>query len=321
MARADLLIDIVAAARGGDSELLERAVHALAAEERANQHQVLADRLEGALRRNGTPNAGPELASDPNGLFSIRSPRRRLNEMVLPPAVRRICGEFIEEHHRAELLRSHGLEPRNRVLLIGPPGNGKTTLAEAIAEALVVPMVMLRYDSIIGSYLGETARQLGAVFAFVRSRRCVLFIDEFDAIAKERGDVHETGEIKRVVSSLLLLIDDVPSHVVVVAASNHPELLDRASWRRFQVQLQLPQPTRTAVGEWLGLFQTRMTPGFRMPHTLLAERLAGASFAEIEEFAMSALRRWILDGPDADSLKIARRLLADWQRRPRVGSR
>ena len=107
----------------------------------------------------------------------------------------------------------------------------------------------MRYESVIASYLGETAVRLSRLFDQVRTRRCVLFFDEFDVVGKERRDVHETGEIKRVVSSLLLQIDDLPSHVVVVTATNHPELLDRAVWRRFQLRLNLPAPTLSLAEE------------------------------------------------------------------------
>ena len=131
-------------------------------------------------------------------------------------------------------MRSHGLQPRHRVLLAGPPGNGKTALAEAIAEALALPFLIVRYEALIGSFLGETAQRLAQLFAFARTLPCVLFFDEFDVVGKERGDAHETGEIKRVVSNLLLQIDALPSHVIAVAATNHSELLDSAVWRRFQ---------------------------------------------------------------------------------------
>jgi SpoVK/Ycf46/Vps4 family AAA+-type ATPase len=148
------------------------------------------------------------------------------------------------------VLRAAGLEPRHRILLIGPPGNGKTSLAEGVAEALLVPLLIVRYEEVIGSFLGETASRLAAVFQVARSRRCVLFFDEFDTVAKERGDEHETGEIKRVVSSLLLQVDAVPSHAVVVVASNRPELLDRAVHRRFELRLELPLPGRAARTAW-----------------------------------------------------------------------
>src|SRR5262249_50918218 len=149
--------------------------------------------------------------------------------------------------HRVEILRSYGLEPRHRVLLAGAPGNGKTSLAEGLAQAMMVPLIVPRYDGLIASYLGETASRLRKLFDHFRTKACVLFFDEFDTLGKERGDEHETGEIKRVVSSLLLQIDDLPSHVVVVTATNHPELLDRAVWRRFQLRFELPAPNRAQI--------------------------------------------------------------------------
>jgi hypothetical protein len=212
VARADLILGLVCAARGHDDAALRSTVEALIAEEREKHHHVLADRLEDALRRNGSP--GPSLADlEPATGIEVLSPHRALSSLILPEAVRVACHELIEEHGHIEVLRAHALEPRHRVLVVGPPGNGKTSLAEALAEALYLPLVRIRYEAVVGSFLGETAARLAKVFDFARTRRCVLFLDEFDAIAKERGDEHETGEIKRVVSSLLLLVDELPSHV------------------------------------------------------------------------------------------------------------
>jgi adenylate kinase family enzyme len=320
MARADLILEVVAAARQGNRQLLESAVHALAAEERSNQHHVLADRLESTLRQNGDVFHTLSLQTEPALDFLMPlSPRRSLRDLVLPHLVRRVVEELIAEHHRAEVLRAHGVEPRHRVILVGPPGNGKTSLAEALAEGMLVELFALRYETIIGSYLGETARRLQAAFDLVRGRHCVLFIDEFDAIAKERGDLHETGEIKRVVSSLLLQIDSAPSHVVIVAATNHPELLDRASWRRFQIRLSLPMPSQSAIAEWLRQFEkrsrVRLTPGA----VALAHQLRGSSFAEVEEFATSVLRHWILDQPDSRMSQIVAHQLAEKRAQPAAG--
>ena len=222
------------------------------------------------------------------------TPRKRFDDLFLSDLCEKACHELIEEQHRAGLLRSHNLEPRHRVLLVGPPGNGKTSLAEAIAEALAVQFFVVRYDAIIGSFLGETATRLRRVFDYARTTPCVLFFDEFDAVGKERGDVNETGEIKRVVTSLLMQIDDLPSYTVVIAASNHSELLDRAVWRRFQLRLELPAPTRAQIRRYLEVFANGMDEPLGTRPEKMAESLGKVSYAEAEEFCYGVRRRHAL---------------------------
>ncbi|MFO0591294.1 MAG: ATP-binding protein [Polyangiaceae bacterium] len=314
MARSDLLISLVRAGAQGDKPAFTRTVEAIIAEERARQHNVLADRLAENLRVSGVERRfdAPRPTFDMSGFLHELTPRRELEELLLPDVAQVAMQEIIEEHQRVDLLRAHGLEPRHRVLLAGPPGNGKTTLAEAIATALLVPLLVVRYEGVIASYLGETAVRIGRLFEYARARRCVLFFDEFDAVAKERGDVHETGEIKRVVSSLLLQVDALPSHVVVVAATNHAELLDRAVWRRFQLRIALPKPNSPQVEEWFRRFEIRA--GFRLgiPTKTLAERLKGLSFAELEDFGADVQRRYVLGLPSAEPTAIVRERLAQW---------
>jgi SpoVK/Ycf46/Vps4 family AAA+-type ATPase len=294
VARADLLVHLVRAARERDESELRRAVESMIAEEREKQHHLLAERLEEALRAASPRIEDDRPAATPQG-FAVMAPRFRLDDLVLPEKAREAVDEVIEEQQRTEVLRAYGLEPRHRLLLLGPPGNGKTSLAEAVAEALLLPLVVVRYEEVIGSYLGETAARLASVFAFARTRRCVLFFDEFDALAKERGDEHETGEIKRVVSSLLLQIDALPSHAVVVAASNHAELLDRAVHRRFQVRLELPLPGKVARIAWF----ERLTSTFEEPTGMTPETFArktgGASFSQLRDLADDIRRRHVLE--------------------------
>ena len=307
MARADLLVDIVKAGAEGNQELFRKTLEALVAEERGKQHNVLANQLAAHLRVNGGATRSARILPEANGdrtAVAEVHPRRSLASLVLPAIVREACNELVEEHHRADLLRSHGLEPRHRILLSGPPGNGKTTLAEALAFELSVPLYVVRYESIIGSYLGETAVRLAKLFAQVRTERCVVFFDEFDVVGKERGDVHETGEIKRVVSSLLLQVDQLPSHVVVVAATNHSELLDRAAWRRFQVRVSLPVPTEKQRADWLRQFEERAGFSLNHSHASLAKSLGAISFAELELFALDVQRRYVLALPDGDAKAI-----------------
>jgi ATPase family associated with various cellular activities (AAA) len=313
MARADLLIDLVRAARSGADEDLRRIVEAVIAEEESNQHHILADRLRQAMRVNGHQSSLPSGAGDvPEGL-QLRTPRSELGDLVLPQDIVAQVLELVEEQRRIELLRAHGLEPRHRVLVLGAPGTGKTTLAEALAEALLAPLAILRYEAVIDSFLGETGSRLAQVFAWARTRRCVLLLDEFDAIAKERGDEHETGEIKRVVSTLLMLVDELPSHVVVVAASNHPELLDRAAGRRFELTLRLPQPTPASRREWWTHYLATL------PHTItpsaktLAERTPVTNFAELEDLGQD-IRRQLVLRPESSPTRVVNERVARWRK-------
>lgn len=316
MARADLLVDLVRAGAEGDQPSFRKALERLVVEERDKQHHVLADRLAEHLRLNGkrTGTIGRLSREAGSALFERVAPRRRLGDLSLSRSVRETCRELLEEHQRADLLRAHNLEPRHRVLLAGPPGNGKTSLAEAIASELAVPLLVVRYESLIGSFLGETAARLATLFNQVQSHRCVLFFDEFDVVGKERGDVHETGEIKRVVSSLLLQVDALPSHVVVAAATNHPELLDRAAWRRFQVRLDLQPPDREATEAWLLRLEDELGSLGQAP-AAIADRLYGLSFADLEQFALDVKRRYILTMPEANLEAIVRSRLSQWSER------
>ncbi|MBF0097072.1 MAG: AAA family ATPase [Magnetococcales bacterium] len=319
MARADLLLDIVKAGAEGDQELFRRALEAMITEERSKQHKILADRLAEHLTINGKSFRPMRTThAVPNGevkFYHEVLPRRGFNDLLLPPLVQQSCMELVEEHNRRDLLRAHNLEPRNRILLVGPPGNGKTSLAEALAQELGSPLLVVRYESIIGSYLGETAVRLAKLFAQARTQRCVLFFDEFDVIGKERGDVHETGEIKRVVSSLLLQIDQLPSHVVIVTATNHSELLDRAVWRRFQLRFDLPAPSKGQRMAWLQMFENRSGLQLGYSHDHLAKRLAGLSFAELEQFALDVQRRYVLTMPGAEPRNIVSECLKQWTNR------
>lgn len=269
------------------------------ADERAKNHHIVADRLQRAL--SAIPITPPALTSAQahnanNGRDTILElePRLRLDELILPLPVCESGRQLVEEHARADVLRAHGYEPRHRILLSGPPGNGKTSFAEGVAEALALPFFIVRYDALIGSYLGETNARLRRLFDYVRTRPSVLFFDEFDAIGKERGDTHETGEIKRVVSFLLQQIDQLPSYVIVIAATNHGELLDRAVWRRFQMRLSFPSPDRMLIAAFLDRIIEQWPERPRLQTSRIAGKLGRASYAEALDFCQNVRRRQIL---------------------------
>ena len=299
MARSDLIINLVKASVNGDTVEARATAEAIAADERAKKHTGVAERITRALQNtttvNGNGQARPGIRTrDGSGGIQRREPHRAMSALYLEESVRNACVELVEEQRRADLLRAHGLEPRHRILLAGPPGNGKTSLAEALAYELALPLFTVRYEAVVTSYLGETAQRLRRLFDYVRTEPCVLFFDEFDAIGKERGDTHETGEIKRVVTTLLLQLDDLPSYCVLVGATNHPELLDRATWRRFELRLNLDTPPPKLMlsyfADQLDMFDGQ--PGYTAKR--LFESVAPQNFSEAEDFFLDVRRRFVL---------------------------
>ena len=318
MARSDLIIDLVRAGVSGNPDAVRATAEKVAAEERAKRHSGVADRIDRALRMSPSPSLQKQnkpglRVRDGGGGILKREPSRPLSSLYLAPPVRLACEELIEEQMRSDVLRANGLEPRHRLLLSGPPGNGKTSLAEAIAFELALPLFTVRYDTVITSYLGETAQRLRRLFDYVRTEPCVLFFDEFDAIGKERGDLHETGEIKRVVTTLLLQLDDLPSYNVLIGATNHPELLDRATWRRFQLRLAVGRPDAEQMERY---FADKLAElGGKVGYTAkrLRAEIDPGSFSEAERFFDDVRRRVALDQGQRGLRTVVRNRVKAWK--------
>lgn len=329
MARADLLCELIKNGLEENELGFRKVAEAICADERGKQHGILADKIEELLKNSKSNSKRGDSFTTPslmrktqkeNMLFIEKEPKKRLEQLVLPSSVLEACRGLIEEQLRADLLRSYGVEPRSKVLLIGPPGNGKTSLAEAIAESLMLPLYTVRYEGIVGSYLGETASNLAKLFEYIRTRPCVLFFDEFETLGKERGDMHETGEIKRVVSSLLLHIDALPSYVIAIGATNHDNLLDQAAWRRFQIRVELPKPTRSNLEKWFSNFEREKGFKFGFETSTLAKKTLGFSYAEVEELALEIYRQYILSLPEANVRTIADRVIKLWNTQKKIRS-
>lgn len=320
MARADLILDLIKNSFVGNKYQFKKVVEAMIAEERSKQHLQLADKLQmelDAMLRSadkdiqGRNVASAAVAPVVNNFLQEIAVRKSFDDMVLPSVVKKLTEELIEEQFRSDVLRSYSLEPRHKIMLVGEPGTGKTSYAEALAERLMIPLYVVRYDALIGSYLGETAMRLRQLFDFVSTRKCILFFDEFDTIGKERGDSHELGEIKRVVSSLLMMTDSLPSYTIVIGASNHAELLDRAVWRRFQIRIELPMPDKSNIKQWLELFASKYALNFQYDLSKLATELEGYNFGDIETFALTVMRRHVLALPDNNVKDIVKTELAN----------
>lgn len=300
----------------GDRQALQRTMEAIrAAEARSKGTPLTAhiDQPSVAQAQISAPALPPPIAEL---VFDVL-PRRRLDDLVLPEGVKGAIEEFIFEFSHAALLRSHSIEPRHTLLLVGPPGNGKTSLAEAIAAELSMPLLSVRYDAIVDSFLGETANRFRRLIDYASRNPSILFFDEFDAVGKERSDAQETGEIKRVVSSLLVQMDRLPSHSVVVCATNHPELLDRAVWRRFEVRLEVPMPGPSELCAWFTKFEKSIGSSTGISAKEFTDCMMGESMSEVEAFTLDVRRKLVLSKGALTPSAAIREVLSRWQKRLR----
>lgn len=301
MSRADLLKKMFQSYERGDDSGFRSAAGEVIAEERKKKHDILADQLEGILdkRRGSRPLQVASLKPLPKGrddlpLLTLENPFRAFGDLVLRDQCRSELLELIREFRSSSALRAHGLRARSRLLFIGPPGCGKSVTAEALALELGIPLAKVHLATVVSSFLGETSRNLEAIFSFCEQGSWVILFDEFDALAKERGDKAEHGELKRVVTAFLQLLDEFRGDSVIVAATNHPALLDEAVWRRFDEVLDFPLPTQGQVRQLLELKLRGSRHRFSLVE--MAKRMKGLSHAEVEIVCQYALRKVVLSG-------------------------
>jgi SpoVK/Ycf46/Vps4 family AAA+-type ATPase len=294
MTTANNVYALASAALAGNRERVVSMCRIIAANEKITSS--LKQDIEKLLNR--IPNQSSELIpADLRGMVMHVTPSLSLENVVLPTGVRNELDAFLEERTHADLIHSAGLSAPSRLLLSGPPGNGKTTLAGAIAGHLGIPFFVVDFSTVLSSFMGETGGKLAKLFRGVSTQPCVLFIDEMDTVLSERSNPRGTdvGEISRVVSTLLLEIDRLPDNVVLIGATNHAEMLDRAVVRRFDHHWQLPALDRDGLRNWLHAFAGRVpsVPVIEQADMLLQEA-DGVSVSEFERRAEAWCRRWIV---------------------------
>ncbi len=242
-----LLLDLIAAFKKNDKLTIDSIIKQLIDNAEKRKQYQLAKRLRQVYTlpsqdsstsffQSSSFNNAP---ANENKLFEIRKSKITGEDIILSKVNRNVLSEIVNNFNKRDLLKEHGLSNDSRLILHGPPGTGKTLFAYVLAGELNLPIYHVYLDSLVSSFLGETGKNLKVIFEEASKKECVLLLDEFDAIAKHRDDAQELGELKRVVTVLLQNIDELKSHTILVAATNHAHLLDPAVWRRFEYSLKM----------------------------------------------------------------------------------
>jgi SpoVK/Ycf46/Vps4 family AAA+-type ATPase len=233
-----------------------------------------------------------------NGLALLeeRPVVREEKDIILSDSAQSVLDEILMEHNRADVLRSYGMQPAQKLLFCGPPGCGKTLVAEVIANSLSLPLILVRLDSVISSFLGETAANLRKVFDYIASQPVVALFDEFDALTKDRGDSADHGELKRSVNAVLQMMDGYRGESILIATTNYETLLDKAVWRRFDEIVRLEMPNLEQIKRLLALKLSGIRRNFEPDDGQIASLFKGMSHADIERVLRRAVKEMILSG-------------------------
>lgn len=305
MASGDLLRKLFRSYAKHDDAAFRIALQEIVEEERAKNHRLLASDLEkillsgnGHYNNNWSAHSAREVPKDrerDTPLLDVEAYYYDWDRLVLSARGLGALQQLAEEVRSRDILATANLKPKQRVLFYGPPGCGKTLAAKVMAGVLSYPLVTVRFDAIVSSYLGETAANLRKVFDFIKCGQWIVLFDEFDAIGKDRDNPFEHGELKRVVNTLLQLMDAYRGESLLIAATNHEGLLDPAVWRRFESVINFGVPAQQDVVLLLRLF-LRGFDSSKLNFRTIARRLKGATGADVELVAVQAARYAVLSG-------------------------
>lgn len=315
MASADQLKALLQSHLEGDENRFYSVAMQVAAHEAKRGHGKLAEELRALVdqaksRRAAVTGNSPDSKtvpiSKPRGelanLLSVSYPKSRLGDMVLNNELALQLERIIrEQRHAAEIL-SHGLSPRRKLLLVGPPGTGKTMTASVLAGELGLPLFQVRLDGLITKFMGETAAKLRQIFESTHHARGVYFFDEFDAIGSQRSLANDVGEVRRILNSFLQMIEQDDSHSLIIGATNHPDILDNALFRRFDDLLHYELPDETHIASVLKSRLSRLAIK-NISWKRLASKSLGLSYAELTRAADEVLKTALIERAEKISEK------------------
>ncbi|MGM1054493.1 MAG: AAA family ATPase [Bacteroidota bacterium] len=312
MAAAEQIKSLIKSFSEGDDSRFYATAMQIAAAEARKGHQDLAEELkkliqdskkskinESALKRLPINAAQKEL----NDLLEFSRPDDKLKDMVLSIKLKKTIQRILDEQRQIEKLRQHNLFPRKKILLTGPPGCGKTMTARVISNELSIPLFVIRLDGLISRYMGESIAKLRLVFDTMKEFRAVYLFDEFDSIGTTRSQGNEVGEIKRVLNSFLLQIEKDDSNSLIIAATNLPENLDEALFRRFDDIINYPLPTEDQIFKY---YKREFFKNDLINENILFElskKSIGLNFSDLEKICQDFQKNIIIYGKEESSLE------------------
>lgn len=312
LVKSSLIINLVIAHNTKNENSFSQALTALIEDEEKKGNSALALQLRNVYRKESyasflnspksnmglimqSVTAVPKDKDSTLDLLEIIQPTITLKDVALSSEEYTALQQVINEQKRADELLKKGIVPTHRVLFCGPPGCGKTLTANALAGELALPLVYVKLDGLVSSYLGQTGTNIRKIFEYVKSKRVVLFLDEFDAIAKKRDDSHELGELKRVVTTLLQNLDEMQANVFLIAATNHQHLLDPAIWRRFEVTIMMERPTQEQREKMISSSIQKFFSDFEIDSSLLVSLTEGMNGAQIVNFMQFMAKYFVIN--------------------------
>lgn len=309
MASGKLLRQLIKSGLQGDQSTFRAASEAVISEEREKNHHLLANDLQkllyGGHSTNGKHtfnlNSVAKFPANKDSGLSLLEERpvvREIHDLIVSSKTGDAINEILHEHNRQDVLQSYGLFPARKLLFYGPPGCGKTLAAEVIASALSIPLILVRLDSLISSFLGETASNLRKVFEYVSSQQVVALFDEFDALAKDRGDSADHGELKRSVNAVLQMMDGYRGTSILIATTNYDSLLDKAVWRRFDEIIDFEMPDMDQITRLISLKLSGVRRNFECSDEVVTKLFEGIAHADIERVLRRAIKEMILAGKE-----------------------
>ena len=309
MAAADQIKSLIKSFGDGDEDRFFASAMQIAASEARKGHTTFAQELKSLIEKAKKNRSLSFLdrsktipinqsKRDLHELIEIFQPKVKLKDMVLAPSVREALLKLVNEQQKWEMLRQHNLMPRRKLLLQGPPGCGKTMTAQAIAGELGIPVFIVRLDGLISKFMGESIAKLRLIFDAMPDHRGVYLFDEFDSIGSHRNQGQDVGEIKRVLNSFLINIEKDQSNSVIIAATNMPEVLDQALFRRFDDIITYPLPSKAEVSDTIKKNLSGFKFNERVNYQILAKEAEGLNYSDIVRACEETIKEMILDGND-----------------------